>query len=208
MEKTNQSTHHVTAQKDRIPFFQKAIYSIGSLANSIQAAAIGAMVIVLNLGLGMNPALVGIIGMIPRIIDALLDPLVGYSSDNARTRWGRRRPFIFFGSIASGILYALMFQLYPGQSEIYYFWYFLGFLTILLTSLIGFIFEPEFGWIVFSVLLGGSLMIIGYFLYQQFFLGVAALAEIPINIGQMVIGLIVAIPIVRAIWRSLPSIKK
>jgi len=126
-EVINHSTHHKTAREDRVPIFQKAVYSIGSLANSIQAAAIGAMVIVLNLGLGMNPFLVGVIGMIPRIVDALLDPIVGYSSDNARTRWGRRRPFIFFGSIASGVLYALMFQLYKGHSETYYFWYFLGF---------------------------------------------------------------------------------
>lgn len=87
------------------------------------------------------------------------------------------------------------------------FWYSLGVLVILLISLTGFVFEPEFGWFVFSTLIGGSLMIIGYFLYEQFFLGVAAVAEIPVNIGQMTIGLIVALPIVRAIWRFLPSLK-
>lgn len=124
-EAKGQSTHHVTAAKDRIPFFQKAAYSIGSLVNQFQAAAIGALVIVLNLGLGMNPALVGLIGAIPRLIDAFSDPLIGYSSDNTRTRYGRRRPFIFFGAIASGILFALMFQLYKGHSEGFYFWYFL-----------------------------------------------------------------------------------
>lgn len=122
-----QSAHHTTAREDRIPFFQKAIYSMGSLANVIQAAFLGQMVIVLNLGLGMNPALVGIIGCVPRIFDAIIDPIVGYSSDNARTRFGRRKPFIFFGAITGGIFFALMFQLYPGQSESFYFWYFLGF---------------------------------------------------------------------------------
>jgi GPH family glycoside/pentoside/hexuronide:cation symporter len=119
------STHHVTAQKDRISFFQKAAYSIGSLVNQFQAAAIGALVIVLNLGLGMNPALVGLIGAIPRLIDAFSDPLIGYSSDNTRTRFGRRRPWIFFGAIFSGILFALMFQLYKGHTQSFYFWYFL-----------------------------------------------------------------------------------
>lgn len=121
----NESTHHVTAQEDRISFLQKAAYSVGSLVNQFQAAAIGALVIVLNLGLGMNPALVGLIGAIPRLIDAFSDPLIGYSSDNTRTRFGRRRPWIFFGAIASGILFALMFQLYHGKSENFYFWYFL-----------------------------------------------------------------------------------
>lgn len=119
------STHRVTAHADRIPLLQKAAYSIGSLVNQFQAAAIGALVIVLNLGLGMNPALVGLIGAIPRLIDAFSDPLIGYSSDNTRTRFGRRRPWIFFGAIASGILFALMFQLYKGHTESYYFWYFL-----------------------------------------------------------------------------------
>ena len=122
----DQSKHHVTASQDRVPIFQKAIYSIGALVNSIQAAAIGAMVIVLNLGLGVNPVLVGLVGFIPRIVDAILDPIVGYSSDNIRTRWGRRRPFIFFGAILSGILYALLFQLYTGRPEIFYVVYFLG----------------------------------------------------------------------------------
>ncbi len=121
------SAHHLTARKDRIPIFQKAIYGIGALVNSIQAAALGAMVIVLNLGLGINPALVGIIGFIPRIVDAILDPLVGYSSDNLRTRYGRRRPFIFVGALLAGLLFAAMFQLYKGHSGDFYFWYFLGF---------------------------------------------------------------------------------
>ena len=123
-QSTAQPKHPITAREDRIPIFQKAIYSIGGLVNSIQAAAIGAMVIVLNIGLGMNPALVGLVGAIPRIIDAISDPVTRYFSDNFRTRWGRRRPVIFFGAITGGLFYALMFQLYKGHSESFYFWYF------------------------------------------------------------------------------------
>ncbi|MFH0918465.1 MAG: MFS transporter [Candidatus Omnitrophota bacterium] len=119
--------HHVTAIQDRISIFQKTIYSIGAFANTAQAAFIGQMVIVLNLGLGVNPALVGLVGAIPRIIDAVSDPVTGYFSDNIRTRWGRRKPLIFFGAIMGGICFALMFQLYKGQSEMFYFWYFLIF---------------------------------------------------------------------------------
>jgi len=92
-------------------------------------------------------------------------------------------------------------------------WYALGVLVLFLITLMGFVFEPEFGWLVFSALVGGSIMVAGYFIYQQFFIGplfnipVVAPAEIPINIGQMVVGLIVSIPIVRTVWRSLPSLK-
>jgi len=119
------SNHHVTAREDRIPVFQKIVYSIGALVNQSQAAAISAMVLVLNLGLGMNPVLVGLVGTIPRLLDAFTDPLIGYTSDNTRTRWGRRRPYLFFGALASGFFFALMFQLYKGHTESYYFWYFL-----------------------------------------------------------------------------------
>ena len=124
-ESTGKPKHHVTAPQDRIPFFQTLIYSIGAFANTAQAAFIGQMVIVLNLGLGVNPALVGLVGALPRIVDAISDPITGYISDNIRTRWGRRKPVIFFGAITGGICYALMFQLYKGHSEIFYFSYFL-----------------------------------------------------------------------------------
>jgi len=126
-QEKNQPARHITAREDCVPIFQKAIYSIGGLVNSLQAAALGAMVIVLNIGLGVNPALVGLVGAIPRIIDAISDPVTGYFSDNFRSKWGRRRPVIFFGAITGGLFYALMFQLYKGHSEMFYFWYFAGF---------------------------------------------------------------------------------
>lgn len=119
------STHHTTASEDRIPLVQKISYSIGALVNQLQAAAISAMVLVLNLGLGMNPALVGIVGTVPRLLDAFTDPLIGYTSDNARTRYGRRRPFMLFGALVAGLAFALLFQLYKTNSEMYNFWYFL-----------------------------------------------------------------------------------
>ena len=83
--------HHVTAPEDRIPLRQKSAYAAGMFVNNLQAAALPAMVVILNLGLGMNPFLVGLIAAIPRAFDAISDPMVGYLSDNTHTRWGRRR---------------------------------------------------------------------------------------------------------------------
>ena len=117
--------HYATAPQDRIPFPQKLIYGLGAFVNNLLAAAIGGMVIVLNLGLGMNPALVGLVSALPRLTDAFTDPLVGFISDNTRSRWGRRRPYIFVGAIAVGIVFAILWQLPPGKSESFYFWYFL-----------------------------------------------------------------------------------
>ena len=117
--------HYETAPEDRISFTHKIIYGLGGLVNNLLAAASGTMVIVLNLGLGVSPALVGLLGAIPRLTDAFTDPLMGYISDHTNTRWGRRRPYIFAGAILSGLVFALLWQLPEGKSEAFYFWYFL-----------------------------------------------------------------------------------
>jgi GPH family glycoside/pentoside/hexuronide:cation symporter len=122
----NNPQHYETADRDRIPFAKKVIYGMGAFVNNTLADAIGRMMIVLNLGLGMNPALVGLLGALPRLTDALTDPLMGYISDNTRSKWGRRRPYIFVGAIAVAIVFTLLWQLPPGKSEGWYFWYFLA----------------------------------------------------------------------------------
>ena len=109
--------HFQTAAEDRISLQQKMAYSVGMLVNNLQAAAMPAMVVILNLGLGMDVLWVGLIGAIPRIFDAISDPLVGYISDNSRTRWGRRRPFIFAGAITAGLIFAIMWQLPSGYID-------------------------------------------------------------------------------------------
>src|SRR5210317_101591 len=121
----SQHVHYETAPEDRISLSQKVIYGFGAFTNNLLAAAIGGMVIVLNLGLGMNPALVGLLGALPRLTDALTDPLMGFISDNTRSRWGRRRPYIFVGAILAGLIFALLWQLPADKSESFYFWYFL-----------------------------------------------------------------------------------
>jgi len=112
------SAHHITKPEDRISFAQKSAYSVGMFVNNLQAAALPAMMVILNLGLGMDVFLVGLIGSIPRIFDAVSDPLVGFWSDNHRSRWGRRRPFIFVGALLAGLIFAVMWQLPPGYIDI------------------------------------------------------------------------------------------
>ena len=116
---------HQTAEADQVPFHHMLVYGAGAFVNNLLAGSIGAMMIILNLGLGMNPALVGLLGALPRLFDALTDPLMGYISDNTKSRWGRRRPYIFVGAIFVGVVFMLLWQLPRGQSENFYFWFFL-----------------------------------------------------------------------------------
>jgi len=54
--------------------------------------------------------------------------------------------------------------------------------------------KGEIGLILISLLSAGSIMILGYYLYEQLILGYYALAEVPVNLGQVVMGIAVAIP--------------
>ena len=87
-------------------------------------------------------------------------------------------------------------------------WYILGGIVALLISFASFKIEPQLGWSVFAIIVGGLEMVIGYFLYEQIVLGqTAAVFEIPVNIGQVLIGLIIAIPVTRFVLRSVPQLK-
>lgn len=63
---------------------------------------------------------------------------------------------------------------------------------------------------VISVFIGGLEMVVGYFIYEQLVLGVpfvTALAEVPFNLLQMVVGLIIAVPIMQVVLRVFPQLK-
>jgi uncharacterized membrane protein len=61
-----------------------------------------------------------------------------------------------------------------------------------------------------SIIIGGLEMVVGYFIYEQLVLGypfAAALVEVPFNIVQMLVGLVVAIPVMHIILRVFPQLK-
>jgi len=61
-----------------------------------------------NIGLGLSALWLGVIMILPRLWDAVSDPLMGYISDNTRTRWGRRRPYVLIGGILVAISFTAM----------------------------------------------------------------------------------------------------
>ncbi len=61
-----------------------------------------------------------------------------------------------------------------------------------------------------AIIIGGLQMVAGYFLYETLVLGYpAALAilEVPFNVVQMVVGLIIAVPIMHIVMRVFPQLK-
>jgi glycoside/pentoside/hexuronide:cation symporter, GPH family len=54
---------------------------------------------------GLRPSIAGGILAVSKIWDAVNDPIVGVLSDRTRTKWGRRRPWMFVSAIPFGLAF-------------------------------------------------------------------------------------------------------
>ncbi len=115
--------NETTAEK--VPFGQKLAFGFGMLANQMFPAALNVFLVVLVQDLGFSPLAWGFIFFAPRAFDAITDPIMGFISDNTRSRWGRRRQYVMVGAVILGISYIAMWQLYRENSLNYNFTYFM-----------------------------------------------------------------------------------
>lgn len=109
----------------KVPLGQKIAFGLGMLANQMFPAMIGIFTVVLIENIGFSGLLLGLTYFIPKFYDALFDLIMGYVSDNTKSKWGRRRQYVLAGAIILGISFALMWQLYAENGVTYNFWYFL-----------------------------------------------------------------------------------
>lgn len=72
---------------------------------------------VLNMILGIPSQWVGLVLAVPLLWDAITDPIMGNFSDNFRSKYGRRRPFIFLGAILMGITFAGIWMIPTGWGD-------------------------------------------------------------------------------------------
>ncbi|WP_334319071.1 MFS transporter [Termitidicoccus mucosus] len=95
---------YVIAAVDRVPLRQKIGYGLGTFIDMWGHWLYANIAFqVFGLFLGVAPALIGVAVILNRVFDAVSDPVFGWLSDNARTRIGRRRPFMFVGAVLSGL---------------------------------------------------------------------------------------------------------
>ncbi|MCU0447213.1 MAG: MFS transporter [Microscillaceae bacterium] len=119
MEKTT------TLESVKVPFGQKVAFGLGMLANQMFPAILGIFMVVLIQNLGFPGWMLGIIYFLPRVFDAITDPIMGFISDNTKSKWGRRRQYVFIGAILTGISFVMMWQLFKENSVEFNFIYFL-----------------------------------------------------------------------------------
>ncbi len=101
----------VAPASERVPAKRKLAYGFGGLSDFLLPNTVNALAIpIYSIALAMDPLLLGIAMAVPRVVGAISDPLAGTISDNIRTRWGRRRPFILGGAVVGALLLPLIWM--------------------------------------------------------------------------------------------------
>ena len=102
-----------------MPVWRKVAYGAGDSGFSLTTTALALVYLdfLINV-VGLDARLAGVSIGAGRIWDALNDLLVGTLSDRTRSRWGRRRPYLLFGSIPFGVAFVLMWLMPPSDDQV------------------------------------------------------------------------------------------
>ena len=109
---------------NKVPMGQKIAFGVGMFANQMFPAILGIFMVVLVQNLGFPGWMWSLIYFFPRIFDSITDPIMGFISDNTKSKWGRRKQYIMIGGLLMGVAFIFMWQLYAENSLEYNFWYF------------------------------------------------------------------------------------
>jgi GPH family glycoside/pentoside/hexuronide:cation symporter len=124
-----------TVSTDRVSWNQLIAYGMGGVIPIALFNIAGQLMSLLgNISLGLSAVGLGVIMALPRLWEAFSDPVVGHLSDNTRSRWGRRRPFILFGAIAVALSFVGMWWVPRDVQGIIQLIYILGGMLIFFTA--------------------------------------------------------------------------
>lgn len=100
-----------TAQKAGLSTSSKLYYGFGSVAFGVKDQGFSYLLLIFyNQVVGLPSATVGLAIMIALIFDSFLDPIMGQVSDNTRSRWGRRHPYMYAAAIPVAVSYLLLWS--------------------------------------------------------------------------------------------------
>ena len=103
------------------------LYGFGAVANTVKARGLGSFLMIFyNQVLHLDPRMVGLATSIALIFDAFIDPTVGQISDNVRTPWGRRHPFMYAAALPVAIAFFLLWNPPTGWQGMQLFGYMLA----------------------------------------------------------------------------------
>ncbi len=118
----------------KLPLRLKTAYGFGSVAFGVKNNGFDYFLLLFySQVVGLDAHLVGIAITTALVFDALSDPVVGYWSDNLRSRWGRRHPFMYAALIPVSLSYFLLWNPPTDWDEQSLFWYLLVLAVIIRT---------------------------------------------------------------------------
>lgn len=102
---------------DRLSLTERLSYGFGDFGYSLAYNMAGAFLLFYYTNVAMLPAAaVGTIFLAARLLDAVVDILVGIAVDKTRSRWGRTRPYFLFTAVPYTLVLVLVFSV-PDWSE-------------------------------------------------------------------------------------------
>ncbi|WP_176695858.1 MFS transporter [Phenylobacterium immobile] len=105
-----------------IGWLTRNLYAMGSAANQIKAASLSMLLLLFyNQVVGLDPRVVSSAILITMFVDSFVDPTIGQISDNFRSRFGRRHPFMYFAAFPVSITFFLIWNppMHWGQGGIF-----------------------------------------------------------------------------------------
>ena len=110
--------------RSRLRPLEKAAYAFGGTVDILgHWLYFGLMQPVFVGFLHLSPSLLGLAQASARLTDAFTDSYFGWRSDNTRTRWGRRRPYVLVGSLLAGAALPCLFAASQTWSAGTLFWF-------------------------------------------------------------------------------------
>lgn len=105
------------AKPQRVGVGLSLIYGVGAMSSGVHLAIYALLLFFYNQVVGLSPAAVSAALAISLVIDAIWDPLIGHISDNVRSRWGRRHPFMYGSAIPIVVTVVALWNPPPGLDE-------------------------------------------------------------------------------------------
>jgi GPH family glycoside/pentoside/hexuronide:cation symporter len=97
---------------------QIMLYAFGNIENAIAGRFFDVLQTVMVVAMHVNPLLIGLMLGLKSLWDAVTDPIMAYVTDNTKSRWGRRIPYILVGGVSRIAILALIIAFFPRSSTL------------------------------------------------------------------------------------------